>query len=200
MQAVNLLPAYARPGHRWASVGKDIPTQRVLMYGGILAGAAMIAFGALYFHERSVVDSKRSDLADVQARLAAAEATAAPLRAAETASTARLAVVRTVSRERVPWKKALTDLSRVLPGGAYLQSLSVGSPTPIAAGGSAAGFTVNGTASSQLRVALVLDRLAVLPWLSNVTLLSTSRGTGGGSGGGDQFSVSATVVDTGGAQ
>src|SRR5438445_7364057 len=114
MQAVNLLPAYARPGHRWASVGKDIPTQRVLMYGGILAGAAMIAFGALYFHERSVVDAKRSSLAEVQARLAAADAQAAPLRAAEQASTARMAVVRTVSRERLPWNNVLGQLSRVL--------------------------------------------------------------------------------------
>jgi Tfp pilus assembly protein PilN len=202
MQAVNLLPAYARPGHRWTNVGKDIPTQRVLMLGGVLAAVAMIGFGALYFHERSVVDTKRSDLAEVQARLTAANAQAAPLHAAETASAARLAVVRSVSRGRVPWKRALNDLSRILPGGSSLQSMSFGSPTPIASGTSAAGFTVTGSADSQNRVALVLDRLAILPWLTNVTLQSTSRGVAGtGSGGAaDQFSINATVVDTGSGQ
>jgi Tfp pilus assembly protein PilN len=200
VQAVNLLPAYARPGHRWTSVGKDIPTQRVLTLGGALAAAAMIGFGALYFHERSVVDTKRSDLAEVQARLAAANAQAAPLHAAESAVTARLAVVRTVSGQRVVWKKVLTDLSRVLPGGASLQSLSLSSPTPIGTNTSAGAFTVSGSANSQSLVALVLDRLAILPWLSNVTLGSTSRGGGASGAGADQFSVTATVVPTGSGQ
>ena len=36
-------------------------------------------------------------------------------------------------------------------------------------------FTIQGNASSHDRVALVLDRLALLPWLSNLSLQSTLR-------------------------
>jgi hypothetical protein len=61
---------------------------------------------------------------------------------------------------------------------------------------------VTGSASSQNRVALVLDRLAALPWLSNVTLQSSTRGSAGQTGakGADQFTVSANFNLTGGAK
>jgi hypothetical protein len=54
-----------------------------------------------------------------------------------------------------------------------------------------------------VRVALVLDRLASLPWLSNVTLVSSTSGAGGTSGTlarGDTFTVSADLNPTGGAK
>jgi hypothetical protein len=70
---------------------------------------------------------------------------------------------------------------------------------------SASGFSATGLASSHVRVALVLDRLALLPWLSNVTLLSTTNGGAGGTDGttlsrGDTFSVSADFNANGGAK
>src|SRR5206468_11306210 len=48
MEAVNLLPAYARPGHRWASAGKDIAPRRVLTAGGAAACVAVLGLGAGY--------------------------------------------------------------------------------------------------------------------------------------------------------
>jgi hypothetical protein len=62
-----------------------------------------------------------------------------------------------------------------------------------------------------VRVALVLDRLASLPWVSNVMLVSSTDGTAGGSPasigtqggtlhGGDTFSVSAAFDPTGGSK
>ena len=53
-----------------------------------------------------------------------------------------------------------------------------------------------------MNVALVLDRLASLPWLSNVTLVSsTSGGTSGTTlSSGDTFTVTAGFNPNGGAK
>lgn len=222
MQAVNLLPAYARPGHRWASAGKDLVPARVLSIGGIVAAAAAIAVGGLYFHERSVVSDRHAELADTESRLAAAEATAAPLRAAAADSSTRLAVVRAVSGSRVAWETVLHDLARVMPNGAYLTSMQVQNavPAPVApttgstvptapetpaapvasTGGT---FTITGSTASQKRVALVLDRLGLLPWLSNVTLGSSARGSAGTAAttaAPDQFTISGVFTRIGGTK
>jgi Tfp pilus assembly protein PilN len=196
MQAVNLLPAYARPAGAWASFGKELSPARVIRIGGIVAAACALAIAGLYFYERSVVNDRRAKLADAQARLTAVEATAAPLRAAEAASTARSTVIRTVSNSRVAWEGVLRDLSRVLPDQVHLQSLIAQSPTAAAAAGVApTSFTISGTTTSHVRVGLVLDRLALLPWLSGITLGSSVHG-----GSGDTFSITAVFAPVAGAQ
>jgi Tfp pilus assembly protein PilN len=208
MNAVNLLPAYARPGNPWAAIGKDISSRRVLTGGAAVACAAVAGLGLGYVHERSLVNDRRATLADVQTQVAAVDAKAAPLRAAQSAAAARTAVVATVSSSRVGWEKVLADLSRVLPSQVYLQSLSAQSPTPFATGISTpatttgvSGFSATGVASSHVRVALVLDRLAGLPWLSDVTLVSSTNGASGGSlSAGDTFSVTAGFNPNGGAK
>jgi hypothetical protein len=50
MEAVNLLPGYARPGHRWASAGKELSARRVLVGGGAAACVAAVALGLGYVH------------------------------------------------------------------------------------------------------------------------------------------------------
>jgi len=215
MEAVNLLPAYARSGRRWAAVGKELEAKRVLMIGGIAAGAIAIGLGAAYAYERSVVNDKKSQVNDATARLTAVNAQAAPIRAVAADASARLSAAQAVVNNRVPWENIEAGLSRVLPNQVYLTSLAVSTPTPAAslaaaAPGTAAapavpgaapiGFSIGGSASSQVRVALVLDRLATLPWLTDVTLVSVSRTATGptSSGGGDSFSINATFQPTGG--
>ena len=214
MNSVNLLPAYARPGHPWAAIGKDLSPRRALTGGAAVACVAVLGLGAGYVHERSVVNDKRAALADLQTQVATADAKAAPLRAAQAAAAARMAAAGTVSTSRVAWEKTLADLSRVLPAQVYLQSLSVQSPTPLAAGASTTGaptttpvagattFSATGVASSHVRVALVLDRLSSLPWLSDVTLVSSTSGatSSGSLSGGDTFSVTAGFNPNGGAK
>jgi Tfp pilus assembly protein PilN len=198
MQAVNLLPAYARPAGRFASIGKELSPARVIKIGAVVAAVCAVAVAGLYFYERSVVNDRHAKLADAQARLTAVEATAAPLRAAESASTARATVIRTVTGSRIAWESVLTDLSRVLPDQVHLQSLTAQSPAPAAGTAVAVGattFTVTGTTTSHVRVGLVLDRLALLPWLSGVTLGSSSHGSNG-----DQFSITAGFSPVEGAQ
>jgi Tfp pilus assembly protein PilN len=219
MEAVNLLPAYARPGHPWAAVGKDLTPRRVATPAGVAACVIALGLGLGYLHERSVVNDKRSTLAEVQAQAAVADAKAAPLRAAQSAAAVRMAAAGTISSSRIAWERLLADLSRVLPGQVYLQSMTLSAPTPLAPGATTAlpagtsttapavgtsGFAATGVATSHVRVALVLDRLAKLPWLSDVTLVSSTNGSAGATSGtlsgGDTFSVTAGFDPNGGAK
>jgi Tfp pilus assembly protein PilN len=219
MEAVNLLPAYARPGHPWAAVGKDLSARRVIKAGSVAACVVAVGVGLAYYQERSVVNDRQATLADVQAQVAVVDAKAAPLRAAQAAAAARLTTAGTVSERRVAWEGLLADVSRVLPKQVYLQGLSLQSPTPLAPGAvtsapttpagtptpatsSGSGFSATGVASSHVKVAVVLDRLASLPWLTNVTLLSTANGSASGTtlSRGDTFSVSAGFNPNGGAK
>lgn len=197
MQAVNLLPEYARPGRRWATTGSELSSRRILPIGGIAAIALALVFGLFYFHERSVVSNKKSDLATAQARLVAQSARAEPIKQAQAASQARLAILRTVTATRVHWDSVLGDLGRVLPAGVSLTSLSATTPLPIAGAAATAGapsFNIVGQTSSHDRVALILDRLSLLPWLSNISLASTTR-----TGNILAFTISGTYLGGGGS-
>ncbi len=117
--------------------------------------------------------------------------------------------MRTVVSQRIAWEDVLRDLSRVMPSSVFLQSLNAVSPTLSAlapgtaapatpvAGAVPTGFTVTGSADSQVQVALALDRLALLPWLSNVTLQQSVRG-GGDTNTPVQFTIGASLSSTGG--
>ena len=176
-----------------------------------------VGLGASYYLERSVVNNRQATLADVQAQVAVVDAKAAPLRAAQAAAAARMAAAGSASEKRVAWEALLADVSRVLPKQVYLQSLSAQSPTPLAPGAvapapttppghrpapAASGFSATGVASSHVTVAVVLDRLASLPWLTNVTLVSSANGstTGTTLSRGDTFTVTAGFNPIGGAK
>jgi Tfp pilus assembly protein PilN len=208
MEAVNLLPLHARPGRRWATVGRDASPRRVLKGGAAVACVVVVGLGLAYVHQRSVVNDQRATLAAVQTEAVAADAEAAPIRAAQSGIAARMPAATTVTASRIAWENLLGDLSRVMPRRVRLQTLSMQSPTPFAAGASTpavapaapptstpapsagtAPFTVTGVATSHVRVALVLDRLAALPWLSNVTLVSSTNGASLSAG--DTFSINA---------
>ena len=212
MRAVNLLPIEARPGTRWATVGREASARRVLSGAGIAAGVLALLFTVLAIHQRGIVEDRRVELQSVETRLVAAEARAAEVQAARAASNARLTAFQTVVAQRLAWEDVLRDLSRVLPANVWLQSLDATSPTltagtaagavappaaapPNGAVAAPVGFTVAGSADSQVRVAQVLDRLSLLPWLSNVTLQSSVRG---GEGSSVQFTIGATLGSTGG--
>ena len=208
MEAVNLLPLHARPGRRWATVGRDASPRRVLKGGAAVACVVVVGLGLAYVHQRSVLNDQRATLAAVQTEVAAADAEAAPLRAAQAGVAARMPAATSIASSRITWENLLADLSRVMPRRVRLQTLSLQSPRPLAPGASApaaapatppsstpapsagaAPFTVTGVATSHVRVALVLDRLASLPWLSNVTLVSSTNGASLSAG--DTFSINA---------
>ena len=128
-----------------------------------------------------------------------------------------MAAAGTVSERRVAWEGLLADVSRVLPKQVYLQSLSAAVADAAgtwcggscsddagrnAGAGRGSGFSATGVASSHVKVAVVLDRLASLPWLTNVTLVSTANGSASGTtlSRGDTFSVTAGFNPNGGAK
>jgi Tfp pilus assembly protein PilN len=207
MRAVNLLPIEARPGSRLLTVGREASARRVLSRAGIAAGVLAVAFTGLTVHQRGIVDDRRNELHDVETRLVAAEARAADVKAAQAASQARLAAFQTVVEQRIMWEDVLRDLSRVLPSNVWLTTLTANSPTSTAGAAAAAataitpgatptGFTIVGSADSQVRVADILDRLALLPWLTDVTLQSSVRADGEEPT--LQFTIGATLGSTGG--
>lgn len=201
MQAVNLLPAYARPRSRWATAGSELSPARVLRLGAFAAAALAILLGGLYVHERSTVNSTKKDLAETSSRLAAAEAVAQPLRAAADGVNSRTSFINTVTAARVPWEKVMVGLAKVVPGQTYLQSLSVAAGTGAVSAdvpvtpGTGGTLTITGTAASTKTVATVLDRLSLVPWLANVALVSSTSSSSAGVG--NTFNITAGFVPLG---
>jgi Tfp pilus assembly protein PilN len=169
VQAVNLLPEYARAGRKWTAVGSELNARKILQLGGGAAIVGALLMSGLYFKERSTVTDKKSQLNTAQAHLVAQEARAKPIQDAQAANAAKLAAFRAVTGTRVHWDSTMGDLARTIPTGVHLSSMSAGS------GAAGSTFTIAGQANSHDRVALLLDRLAVLPWLSGITLGSSSR-------------------------
>ena len=220
MEAVNLLPAYARPGHPWAAVGKDLSARRVVKAGSVVACVAAVGLGLGYVHERSVVNDRHAALTDVQSQVAVADAKAAPLRSAQAAAAARMTAAGTVSEKRVAWEatalgrlacaaeaglpaepvRAVADAAGTWCCGCCSDDAAGRNTTPATTG--ASGFSATGVASSHVRVAVVLDRLASLPWLTNVTLVSSTNGGTSGTtlSRGDTFTVTAGFNPNGGAK
>ncbi len=206
MQAVNLLPADARASKKGiTSVGSDLPGKKTLQIGGAVAAALALLLAGLYVHERSVVSSKTSTISNDQARLAAVQAQVDAIRAAVNDSRARDAAVVSVVNTRMNWDRTMSSLARVLPVDVVLNNLQADGPRfgrTASAGVSAvssttavppapAGLTITGVAPSHMRVGTVMDRLALLPWLSNVALVSSARKADGTT----TFSISAGVSE-----
>ena len=214
MQAVNLLPADARRSKSAFSGLDTLSGVRVVQVGAAVTGGIAILLGLAYFHEQSVVHTRQNALAQVDARNVAVQAQVQSVKTAQAATSARLGIARGVVTTRLNWNAALTGLARVLPTNVHLTALNATSPTTAAAATVSAGtavntssssvvaastattaqtFTISGLAPSQNAVALVLDRLAVLPWLTQVTLQQTTRQSDGTI----QFGVSASLGNEG---
>ena len=201
MQAVNLLPADARVSNKgFTSVGGDLPAKKTLQIGGAVAAAFALLLAGLYVHERSVVNSKTSTLSSDQTRLAAVQAQVDAIRAALTDSKSRDAAVVSVVNTRMNWDRTLSSLARVLPTDVVLNNLQAAAPvaaasaavsSTTAAPAAAAVLTITGVAPSHVRVSTVMDRLALLPWLSNVALVSSARQADGTT----TFSINAGVSE-----
>jgi Tfp pilus assembly protein PilN len=207
MEAVNLLPAeYAAKKRK--RVGEELAGGRTLQLGGLVALSFAVLLGALYIHERSIVHAKQKDLADTQGRIAAVQPRVEALKQTQALLTARVAAAQSITSVRMNWDRALEDFARVVPTNSYLTSLQVTAPVPTASASAtpsttdgttapttpaptgSSTLTINGVAPSTPGVALVMDRLALLPWLSGITLTSASRQENGA----NTFAITATVA------
>jgi Tfp pilus assembly protein PilN len=195
MQALNLLPADLRPEER-PFLSTSIAPRRARQGAAAAVAVAVVAVGGLYLHARSSVHGKKSDLSSVQAQLATVQAKVDAIQAVQAKMSGRLVVLRAITGTRMNWDSTLADLARVLPGGVFLTNLQASSASTVASTVAAVPtvpgttFTIAGVAPSSVRIALVLDRLALLPWLSDITLQSAARQDDGT----DIFTIGATVV------
>jgi Tfp pilus assembly protein PilN len=192
MRAVNLLPfdAYA-------------PKQRLPHAPIVLAAAMPVLASAVvylgYSIEHTKVVDHQTSLGVVQSQIAALGPS--PQLVSESARVAserqaRTAALNDVLSKQVPWDVVLDHLSRVLPAGSWLSTLNAQSPTPSGtvstSTASPTGVTITGYSYSQAGVAQVLARLALVPGLDNVALVSTTTSSVG-SKTVVQFNLSASI-------
>jgi Tfp pilus assembly protein PilN len=210
MRAVNLLPAGATRGRRWGA-GDRGDAKRVLLTAAVVAAVLMAALVAAFVHAHSSVADKQDTLAGLEQKVVAAQAKAAAVQAARTNAQARRVAVTDVTSKRITWEQVLRDLSRVLPANVWLQNLQAQSPTPTVGASTAStasattttgttptAFVVAGYTSSQRGVARVIDRLSILPWLSDVSLQQSTRADTATGGKAVQFTIGANLSSTGG--
>jgi Tfp pilus assembly protein PilN len=205
MRAVNLLPRDLVP--------ERAPAKEVLPFlaaGSVPIVAAMLVFIG-YVRAQTDASEQLGRVAALQLEIAHTK----PLAVTKTVDTSALVNSRAARRnaladaigKEVAWDRTLGDVARVLPATVWLSDMTVVSPTPAdslvpstpaptpATGPSSGstGFTINGYTYTMNDVALLLQRLQLLPTLSNVTLGSTSNSTIGLKKV-VQFSITASMV------
>jgi Tfp pilus assembly protein PilN len=218
MRAVNLLPserkqADGRPGVAASgSGGGALTTTRVAIVGGAAAAIVCGVVGFTFVGARGDVSKKQDQLDAIQQQVAEAQAQAAT-RTQQTTTTASLPVdvkaqldaFNMVASARVQWDQLLSDVSRVIPQGSWLSSLTLQgapatpttttaptTPTTPTAAVAPTGFVVSGFALSHKTVARLLQQLALVPMLSDITLQRDER-TNVGASSAFQFTLSANV-------
>jgi Tfp pilus assembly protein PilN len=210
MEAINLLPAGAIRHKRWG-VADAGAAKRVLVTAAAAVSVVIVASGAAFVQAHNAVSDRQATLDRLEQQVATAQAKAAVVQAARTSAQARRVAVTEVNSKRITWEQVLRDLSRVLPANVWLQTLQAQSPTPTVGasttsttststtnGTTPTAFVVTGYTSSQKGVARVIDRLSVLPWLSDVSLQQSTRAETAVGGKAVQFTIGANLSSTGG--
>src|SRR5947209_17950891 len=122
MKAVNLIPS---DGRRASKGGARLPSGPAYVLLGFLALA--VALVTVYVLTNNTIADSQAKLTTVRAQVAQAQARASGLvdyqKFAKLAQK-RVQTVRQIAGTRFDWYGALTDLSKVVPAGTSLQSLS----------------------------------------------------------------------------
>jgi Tfp pilus assembly protein PilN len=174
VRAVNLLP-------RDAPV-KSFSAGRGVVFTGVGGGALVtVAIVTMMLGAVGVAKNKQRELDGIRAQVAAVPQPApvddsgGDAQLAQEKS-ARVGALSLALDGRVAWDRVLRQVSLVLPEDVWLTNLSAAAPTQVAAAATAtpvAGFTLVGSTYSQDGVARFLSRLAVVPDLANVRLVSS---------------------------
>jgi Tfp pilus assembly protein PilN len=185
MRAFNLLPKEEAAEKK---EGRPSPVPQVLIaLAGVLVFAAVAAF---YLSASSTVTSKTEELDGLRGELASlqvpeqqpgSKGSAADVDGQRAARTAALS---TALADRLAWDRILREVALVLPTGVTLAELKAAAPSPGSATGSSTAertLTLNGSATNQAAVAVLISRLQVIPELRSVELhYATSPDDNGG--------------------
>src|SRR5215471_2408683 len=124
MRAVNLLPEESR-----GSGAPPVVTPATVAVGGTsLFLIVAVVVGVLYFHEHGRVSHRQDALAAVQKQIAVVQAENAKRAAASGAGSNaenRVTAFDAASSGRINWDNLLDDVSRVLPAGTWLSTMSM---------------------------------------------------------------------------
>jgi Tfp pilus assembly protein PilN len=189
MRAVNLLP---KDSARRA--GPPVPTAvAATVIGGLVLVSLMISVLLLSAHGK--VKSRQLELAQKQAELAAIPVPAQSRLQQQDAlvadKSARVAALNAALSKRIAWDRVLREFALVLPDDVWLLSLSATAPssatatpatgtsssssTSTPALGGQLGFSIEGYTYSHDAVARLLTRLAIVPDLQQVQLISSEQ-------------------------
>jgi Tfp pilus assembly protein PilN len=179
MRAVNLLPR----DHGQRTIKKEsLP----VLVGGCTGLLVVALLGAMYMMGSGKIASAQRDLDDLNRQFQALPPpppgpTAAQQQLAGEQS-ARVGALTTAMSSRVSWDRVFREFSLVLPGDVWLTSLTAKSPISPATNSSSTGgstvpsmFTIQGRTYSHDGVARLLSRLQLVPDLTNVQLISSTR-------------------------
>jgi Tfp pilus assembly protein PilN len=191
MRAINLLPRDEK-----RRTGPSIPTPvAITALGGLIVVTALL--GLLIVSAHGTVKTKQLELAQKQAELAAVPVPAQnelqQQDALVTDQKARVAALNSALAKRIAWDRVFREFALVLPDDVWLLSLSAKAPTlattvppapasptttstPVGpALGGELGFNIEGYTYSHDAVARLLSRLAVVPDLEQVQLVTSER-------------------------
>jgi Tfp pilus assembly protein PilN len=193
MRAINLLPRDEK-----RRTGPSIPTPvAITALGGLIIVTALL--GLLIVSAHGTVKTKQLELAQKQAELAAVPVPAQnelqQQDALVTDQKARVAALNSALAKRIAWDRVFREFALVLPDDVWLLSLSAKAPTlattvpPAPASptttssttpagpalGGELGFNIEGYTYSHDAVARLLSRLAVVPDLEQVQLVTSER-------------------------
>jgi Tfp pilus assembly protein PilN len=201
VRAVNLIPSDARRRTSGRSVAPQGPGLALI---GLLAIA--VGFVTIYVLTTNTISQRKVQVAQLQAQVAQQHALASKLgtyaQFAKLAQ-ARVATIRQIAATRFDWHAALSDLSKVMPANASLQSLTASVATGGTGGSSGAdalrgaitapAFEMTGCTRTQDDVARLMSRLRLINGVTRVTLGDSQKQ------GGSQVAAAATTTSSSGS-
>ena len=151
---------------------------------GTVAAVLLLLLGVSYLGASKTARDRQREVTEVKAeeRAVVARLEGAKTEQALADREQRDAAVAAALARRVPWDQVLRDVARVLPSQTAVTTLSVQAPAAGAAPAAAAvtgseGLLLTGVTFTQPTVALVLDRLELVPQLVDVQLQSSTKMT-----------------------
>jgi Tfp pilus assembly protein PilN len=179
MRAVNLLP---RDQGQRTIKKESLP----LLVGGCTFLLVAAVLGAMFMMGSGKIAGAQRDLDDLNRQFQALPpAPPGPTPGQQQLAgeqSARVGALTTAMASRVSWDRVFREFSLVLPDDVWLTQLSAKSPISPATNASSTGgstvpsmFTIQGRTYSHDGVARLLSRLQVLPDLTNVQLISSTR-------------------------
>jgi Tfp pilus assembly protein PilN len=202
MRAVNLLPR----DHGQRTITKEsLP----VLVGGCTGLLVLAVLGAMFMMGSGKIASQQRKLDDLNRQFQALPPpppgpTSAQQQLAGEQS-ARVSALTTALSSRVSWDRVFREFSLILPEDVWLTSLTAKSPISPATNASSTGgstvpsmFTIQGRTYSHDGVARLLSRLQVVPDLTNVQLISSTRSKVGNQPV-VEFTIAADIASAGGS-